>query len=83
MLTQPGFYQIEGPGFSQQVGVNAGSIVESDLRQVNSASPQSQPEFRAPAQANDDSQRRARDIWPWLALGALAFLMLEWGYIHR
>jgi hypothetical protein len=23
------------------------------------------------------------DLWPWLALGALALLMLEWGYIHR
>ena len=82
-LTQPSFYQIEGPGFSRQIGVNAGSVVESDLRQPDSAPPQSQPEFRAPAQANDDPQRRARDIWPWLALGALALLMLEWGYIHR
>ena len=30
-----------------------------------------------------EPQREVRDIWPWLALAALAVLMLEWGYIHR
>jgi len=82
-LTQPGFYWIEGPGLGGLVGVNAGSAVESDLRQPNGAPPQTQPQFTAPAQANDEQQRHVIDIWPWLALGALALLMLEWGYIHR
>jgi von Willebrand factor type A domain/Aerotolerance regulator N-terminal len=81
-LTQPGFYRIEGPGLGGQVGVNAGSVVESDLRQPDGAPPEQPPRFTAPAQANDE-QRHALDIWPWLALGALALLMLEWGYIHR
>ena len=81
-FTQPGFYRIEGPGFGGQVGVNAGSVVESDLRQPDSAQPEQPPQFTAPAQAKDE-QLRALDIWPWLALGALALLMLEWGYIHR
>jgi hypothetical protein len=82
-LTQPGFYRLEGPGLDGQIGVNAGSAVESDLRQPAGAQPEGQPQFTPPAQPNDQQQRHARDIWPWLALGALALLMLEWGYIHR
>jgi hypothetical protein len=82
-LTLPGFYQIDERAndrtiFQGQVAVNAGAAIESDL--------QSRP---APPLVGSDqldaagSQREMRDIWPWLALAALAVLMLEWGYIHR
>jgi hypothetical protein len=60
------------------VGVNAGSPVESDLR------PLELPRVGGPAQsAGVAPERQMIDVWPWLALGALALLMLEWGYIHR
>jgi hypothetical protein len=82
-LTQPGFYRVEAADFNGQIGVNAGSVVESDLRQRQAAPQTSNAQFIEPAQANDSLQRRMTDLWPWLALGALALLMLEWGYIHR
>ena len=41
-------------------------------------------QFAGSAQnASGAPQRAVIDLWPWLALGALALLMLEWGYIHR
>jgi hypothetical protein len=87
-LTQPGFYRIEATGIDGQVGVNAGSPVESDLRQH--VPPSSSAEttastggWTAPLAMGAGPQRQATDLWPWLALGALALLMLEWGYIHR
>ena len=82
-LTQPGFYRVEErrgdtPAFVGQVGVNAGSALESNLR------PQAAPAFASPATSGGGiPQRQVVDLWPWLALGALAVLMLEWGYIHR
>ena len=81
-LTQPGFYQIEeraggAPVFSGQVAVNAGAAIESDLR------PRPAPPIAGADQAAAAPERQMRDLWPWLALGALAVLMLEWGYIHR
>ncbi len=82
-LTQPGFYRFEerggsAAGLSGIVGVNAGSPIESDLR------PQPVPQLGGPAQsAGATPERHMTDLWPWLALGALTFLMLEWGYIHR
>jgi len=82
-LTLPGFYQLEERAgsatiFRGQVAVNAGAAIESDLR----ARPA--PQLVGVEQpAGGGPQREVRDIWPWLALGALAVLMLEWGYIHR
>jgi hypothetical protein len=82
-LILPGFYRVEeqaasGPVFHGQVAVNAGAAIESDLR----------PQPAPPVSGADENlgrpaQREMRDLWPWLALGALAVLMLEWGYIHR
>jgi hypothetical protein len=87
MLTQPGFYRIEAQGLNRQVGVNAGSARESDLRaqrgsESSAQAEQSTAEWAAPLRDTNRS-RRLTDLWPWLALGALALLMLEWGYIHR
>jgi hypothetical protein len=82
-LTQPGFYQVEERSgtaqlFAGQVGVSAGAEIESNLR------PRAALSFAGPTQsASGTSQRAVIDLWPWLALGALALLMLEWGYIHR
>jgi Ca-activated chloride channel family protein len=82
-LTLPGFYQLEERAdgetiFRGQVAVNAGAAIESDLR------PRAAPPIVGVDQrAADGPQREVRDIWPWLALAALAVLMLEWGYIHR
>jgi hypothetical protein len=87
-LTQPGFYHIEAAGIDGQVGVNAGSPVESDLRRRTAPScpsrtAESAGEWTAPLSVSAGPQRQMTDLWPWLALGALALLMLEWGYIHR
>ncbi|HEU5104104.1 MAG TPA: VWA domain-containing protein [Roseiflexaceae bacterium] len=82
-LTQPGFYRVEERAageivFRGQVAVNAGAAIESDLRSRPA------PAIVGAAQSSAGApQREMRDIWPWLALGALAVLMLEWGYIHR
>jgi len=82
-LTLPGFYRLEERAagatiFRGQVAVNAGAAIESDLR-LRPA-----PPIVGLEQAADATpQREVRDIWPWLALAALAVLMLEWGYIHR
>ncbi|HEX9370345.1 MAG TPA: VWA domain-containing protein [Roseiflexaceae bacterium] len=82
-LTQPGFYQVEERGaggdvFRGQVPVNAGAAIESDLR------PRPAPAIAGVEQGSGGApQREMKDLWPWLALGALAVLMLEWGYIHR
>jgi hypothetical protein len=82
-LTQPGFYKVEERSggatfFRGQVGVNAGAAVESDLR------PKPTPQIGGPPQQpGDTSEREMTDLWPLLALGALAALMIEWGYIHR
>jgi hypothetical protein len=82
-LTLPGFYQLEERADSEtifrgQVAVNAGAAIESDLR------PRPAPSIvGVDERAAGGPQREVRDIWPWLALAALAVLMLEWGYIHR
>jgi hypothetical protein len=82
-LLQPGIYQLEewrdgAAMFRGQVAVNSGAAIESDLR----ARPA--PQLAASdGGAGGDRQRDMTDIWPWLALAALAVLMLEWGYIHR
>jgi Ca-activated chloride channel homolog len=82
-LTLPGFYRLEERAdgetiFRGQVAVNAGAAIESDLR------PRAAPPLVGVDQrAVGGPQREVRDIWPWLALAALAVLMLEWGYIHR
>jgi hypothetical protein len=85
-LTQPGFYHIQAGSLNSQVGVNAGSASESDLRGqtavAGSQAEQSSEGWAAPARDTNRSQPLT-DLWPWLALGALALLMLEWGYIHR
>jgi hypothetical protein len=87
-LTQPGFYSIEVGSADSQVGVNAGSLVESDLRpRARSTDPSvtagNTGGWTAPLGVNAGTERQMTDLWPWLALGALALLMLEWGYIHR
>jgi hypothetical protein len=82
-LTQPGFYRVEAENFTGQLGVNAGSAAESDLRHRATAQPDRKLHFVAPAREADSPRRPVADLWPWLALGALALLMLEWGYIHR
>jgi Ca-activated chloride channel family protein len=82
-LTQPGLYQVEERHagtllFRGQVPVNAGIPIESNLR------PGSKPQIASAAPVHaSQPQRRMYDIWPTLALGALAILMLEWGYLHR
>jgi hypothetical protein len=82
-LTLPGFYQLEERAagttiFRGQLAVNAGAAIESDLRS------RPIPPIVGLEQGVDATpQREVRDIWPWLALAALAVLMLEWGYIHR
>ncbi|GIV97337.1 MAG: VWA domain-containing protein [Herpetosiphonaceae bacterium] len=82
-LDHPGFYRVEERDdgrllYASSIGVNAGSALESDLR------PRSIPLLSHAVEAPDDTVRqRAIDLWPWLALGAIVVLFLEWMYIHR
>lgn len=82
-LEQPGWYRLieQGAGgqvFEGRVPVNAGSPLESDLR------PQPRPQFTVTAPgATLETRRSGVEIWPWLALAALAVLALEWLYVHR
>jgi hypothetical protein len=82
-LVQPGLYQLEERRagttlFRGQLAVNAGAPIESDLR------PQPAPRIAAGTAAVEVApERQLNDLWPRLALGALALLVIEWGYIHR
>lgn len=80
-LAQPGLYRVEelrgdDVAVVGLVGVNAGSPAESNL------APRPAPQLSAPSSApGGRPQRLMTDIWPWLALGALAVLALEWLYV--
>jgi hypothetical protein len=81
-FAQPGFYALEElrdgrAHFAGQLGVNAGSAGESDLRT------QIAPEFETlPVAEAGQDERHMVELWPLLAVIALAILILEWGYIH-
>jgi len=80
-LRQPGIYRVEelrGEEFTVLglIGVNAGSATESNL------APQPLPALNAPTNAPGGApQRLMSDIWPWLALAAVAVLAVEWLYV--
>lgn len=82
-LTQPGIYAIEEQAngatlFRSQLPVNAGAALEANLY------PQPAPTIaEASPSSNAPAAQQLRDTWHWFALGALALLLLEWGYIHR
>lgn len=83
-LTEPGLYRVEEQRdgvatLTGAVGVNAGAAIESNLRSQNA------PPLRAPATdpGSGASGRQMMDLWPWLALGALLVLALEWAYVLR
>ncbi|NWG22360.1 MAG: VWA domain-containing protein [Chloroflexi bacterium] len=83
-LTEPGLYRVEEQRdgvatLTGAVGVNAGAAIESNLRS------QPAPPLRAPATdpGGGASGRQMMDLWPWLALGALLVLALEWAYVLR
>ena len=82
-LTQPGIYAIEEQAngatlFRSQLPVNAGTALEANLY------PQPAPPIaEASPSSNAPAAQQLHDTWHWFALGALALLLLEWGYIHR
>lgn len=82
-LTQPGIYAIEEQAngatlFRSQLPVNAGAALEANLY------PQPTPTIaEASPSSNAPAAQQLHDTWHWFALGALALLLLEWGYIHR
>ena len=82
-LTQPGIYTIEEQAngaslFRSQLPVNAGAALEANLY------PQPAPTIaEASPSSNAPAAQQLHDTWHWFALGALALLLLEWGYIHR
>lgn len=81
-FTQPGWYEVvergaDGERFRGRVGVNAGTPLESNLRQ------EQPPVFtNIPSSAGEALARQTADLWPWLALLALLMLGVEWGYVH-
>jgi hypothetical protein len=82
-LDQPGVYQVVEQANGQtiyrgQVPVNAGSVLESNLRA------QPQPQFTVVADSPEvAAQRSGTDLWPWLGLAAVIVLLFEWGYLFR
>ena len=82
-LTQSGWYTLvertaSGELFRGAVAVNAGTPLESNLRQ------DAPPVFSAaPIGQGNGGVRQAVDLWPWLALAALVVLAGEWLYANR
>lgn len=82
-LTQPGWYDIiergaTGELFRGRVAVNAGTPLESNLRQEPA------PVLNNASSAGVGAQaRQITDLWPWIALIALLGLAAEWLYVHR
>lgn len=79
---EPGWYTViergaTGERFRGRLAVNAGTLLESDLRK------QQPPALSAlPTAGGAALSRQATDLWPWFALFALLALALEWGYVH-
>jgi hypothetical protein len=79
-----GFYQVSSPTTAPSAGksglfaVNLLSPTESDIRpqSLQTASGGNVQESASIASVN-------KEIWPWLASGALAVLLLEWWVYHR
>jgi hypothetical protein len=80
-LGQPGVYTIaEAAGartlYQGQLGVNAGSPLESDL------TPRPLPEDAPPAADVLSSGDAQRPLWPWLVAAALVVMLGEWLYVN-
>lgn len=80
-LDQPGVYTLaeyaDGRSlFTGRLAVNAGAPFESDL------TPRELPAPPPPAAFASGEGDDARPLWPWLAIGALVVMMLEWLYVH-
>ena len=72
-LEQTGFYEIRGPKETRWLAVNAASAEESDLRQAAN----SLGNFLS------TSSPAGLMLWQWIALLALALLVIEWWLHHR
>jgi hypothetical protein len=72
-LEQTGFYEIRGPKETRWLAVNTASAEESDLRQAAN----SMGNFLSP------SSPGGLMLWQWIALLALALLVIEWWLHHR
>jgi Ca-activated chloride channel homolog len=83
-LSSPGIYrlrELDGDStiYESFVAVNVGSGLESDLR----PRPRPQIETREAPTAANGGRSEGRDLWPYLALLALAALLFEWVYVQR
>jgi hypothetical protein len=91
-LRQTGLYNItEQQGsatiYATRVAVNAGTPLESNLQPRPlftdlAINPITAPERGASTSAQAP-EPAGQPLWPWLALAALAVIVLEWLYIHR
>ena len=84
ILDQAGFYGVSERAadgslvYNGRVAANAGSPLESDLE------PRPAPTVATvPAAPPSDPTAQGRELWPWLALVALAIVFAEWAYVHR
>lgn len=80
-FTQPGWYDLiergaSGERFRGRIAVNAGTPLESNLRQ------EQPPALASAPMALGQAARQVADLWPWLALLAFLALALEWSYVH-
>jgi hypothetical protein len=89
-LDQPGIYRIieyadGAPLYEGAIAVNAGTPLESDLRpnaMPSTATPYIALDTNAAAAADAAPRNEPQPIWPWLTLGALIVVTIEWLYVH-
>ncbi len=91
-LRQTGLYNItEQQGsatiYATRVAVNAGTPLESNLQPRPLSTDLAINPITAPERGTSTSAQApepaGQPLWPWLALAALAVIVLEWLYIHR
>lgn len=88
-FTQPGLYTLteyagEAIVYEGQLAINAGTSLESDLRPIPFPSrlPTYIAQDASPAAGATGAVPQPQSLWPWLALGALSMLVVEWLYVH-
>lgn len=74
-----GLYRIHGAGFESQLAVNLLSRTESDLK----VREHSELARSGAGMAAGPARRVRNDLWPVVAMVALALLALEWLFYHR
>lgn len=89
-LVQPGLYTVREKSdgetiYEGYIPVNAGTPLESNVRSrlaAPIAGLSALPDAPASTAQAAQVQHEEQPLWPWLALAALLFVIIEWVYIH-